>query len=147
MTYSPDTSDDYQRAGARDVPGVDREYTMDMGGQTEQRFHLPFDLKVMGLQNNTNQALQGYVSKYDGDTYTPDSLFPDATSSRVFSIAAGGYRPVAQDDEEFNTVTFLAGSAATGKVTATLGHGRGGAEDGGNGLHAVETKVIPPVEA
>jgi hypothetical protein len=106
-----------------------------MGGGTEEIFRLPLDVKVCGVYNGTDKALDFFVSLYDGSTDTPSGLHTAGTSSRIETVAAGSSRPIVQNGE-FNSFHFKAGSAATGLVTLRPGAGQE------NGLGTLETRAI-----
>jgi len=133
MTATP--SDDYISASERDVPGIHRCYTCDLGGGTEEIFRLPLDVKVCDVQNDTDKTLTFFVSFYDGTTDTPSGLHTAGTSSRIETVAAGASRPIVQNTE-FNSIHFKAGSAATGLVTLRPGAGQT------NELGTLETRAI-----
>lgn len=131
-------ADNYLPASELDVPREHRRYTCDMGGGTAESFRLPLDIKVCGIQNDTDQDLSFYASYYDGDSDSLTNLHTAGTSSRIEVVAAGETFPFAQQ-AEFNTLHFKAGSAATGLVTLRPGAGQE------NGLGTLETRAITAV--
>lgn len=116
-------ADDSRSASELDVPQVSRRYTCDMGGTTARKWRLPLDVKTCLISNDTDQTLTFYVAYYDGTTEEPSTnLHTAGTSSRIETVAAGAEFALAQHTQ-FNTLSFKAGSAATGSITLRPGYG------------------------
>jgi hypothetical protein len=140
MAYTASTLDDNTPADERDIPQTMRRYTCDYAGETVRTWRLPLDVKVCTLVNGTDKTLEFYVAKYNGTDYSPltSDLHDAGTSSRIETVAAGATFPIAQHDE-WNTLFFKAGSAATGTVTLRPGMGRA------NGIVTAETRALTAV--
>jgi hypothetical protein len=65
-------------AQQRDIPGTARKYTFDYGGASGVKILvLPVDMKVCGIQNDTNQDLLFYSAVFDGTITTRTILRAD----------------------------------------------------------------------
>jgi hypothetical protein len=122
MSYTPTTSDDVRSPEERDYPRRQGVYTVTFSSETLKQFRLPQDVKVMSVENKTDQDLIFNVSKYDGVASDPGDLVTDNTSAFIERVAVDGVRPVAQNFE-FNEGWIKAGAAATGEVLLRLGGG------------------------
>ena len=136
MAYASTPSDDSSPTATRDIPSQMRRYTCAFTSDATAVFRLPLDVKVCTLINATDQALDFFLTKYQDAAYT--DLHTAGTSSLILTVAAGATFPIAQH-EEWNSIDFKAGSAATGTVTLLPGSGQE------NDLATVATRALVAV--
>lgn len=122
MTVDNTPSDNQRTAQERDVPRAMKRFTTTFAAETEKRVILPYDVKVMGIENAIATDILFYVTKIDSTTTAASLVDPVITSSDADTIPASGVFPVAQQTE-FNCVVLKAGSGITGAVTFRIGDG------------------------
>jgi hypothetical protein len=128
MTIDNTPSDSHRTAQERDVPRAMRRYTVTFAAEAEKRVILPYDVKVMGVENAITSSLLFYVTKIDSTTVAGDLADPVITSSATDTIPAAsgstaGVFPIAQQ-EEFNCIVLKASAGTpSGVVTLRIGDG------------------------
>lgn len=122
MTVDNTPSDNQRTAQERDVPREMRRYTVTFAAEAEKRVIIPYDVKVMGIENAVASAILFYVTKIDGTTVAGDLVDPVITDSATDTIPASGVFPVAQQSE-FNCIVLKASGNITGAVTLRIGDG------------------------
>ena len=122
MTTDNTPSDNQRTAQERDIPREMRRYTVTFAAEAEKRVILPYDVKVMGIENAIASAILFYVTKIDSATVSADLADPVITSSATDTIPASGVFPVAQQTE-FNCIVLKASGNITGAVTLRIGDG------------------------
>lgn len=148
MTTDYTPSDSHRPAQERDIPRAMRRYTVTFAAEAEKRVIIPYDIKVMGIENAITSSLLFYVAKIDATTVAGDLADPVITSSATDTIpaasaSASGVFPVAQNDE-FNCLVLKAPGNVTGVMTLRIGDGLPNTEYlGGNVL----TAELPAVGA
>ena len=127
MTVDNTPADSSRPAQERDIPRAMRRYTVTFAAEAEKRVILPYDIKVMGVENAITSSLLFYVTKIDSTTVAGDLADPVITSSATDTIpaataSASGVFPIAQQ-EEFNCLVLKASGNVTGVVTLRIGDG------------------------
>jgi len=127
MTADNTPADNQRSAHERDIPRDMRRYTVTFAAEAEKRVIIPYDIKVMGIENAITSSLLFYVQKIDGTTVSGDLADPVITSSFTDTIPAAsgstaGVFPVAQQNE-FNCIVLKASGNVTGTVTLRIGDG------------------------
>lgn len=122
MTTDNTPSDNQRTAQERDVPREMRRYTVTFAAEAEKRVIIPYDVKVIGVENAIASAILFYVTKIDGTTVAGDLADPVITDSATDTIPASGVFPVAQQSE-FNCIVLKASGNITGTVTLRIGDG------------------------
>jgi len=122
MTIDYTPADSSRTAQERDVPRAMRRYTVTFAAEAEKRVIIPYDVKVMGVENAIASSLLFYVTKIDDTTVAGDLADPVITSSLTDTIPASGVFPIAQN-EEFNCIVLKASGNVTGAVTLRIGDG------------------------
>lgn len=127
MTTDNTPADNQRTAQERDVPRAMRRYTVTFAAEAEKRAIIPYDIKVMGVENAITSSLLFYVTKIDSTTVAGDLADPVITSSATDTIpaataSASGVFPIAQQ-EEFNCIVLKASGNVTGAVTLRIGDG------------------------
>lgn len=127
MTTDNTPSDNHRSAHERDIPRQMRRYTVTFAAEAEKRVIIPYDVKVMGIENAITSSLLFYVTKIDSSTVSGDLADPVITSSLTDTIPAAsgstaGVFPVAQQTE-FNCIVLKASGNVTGAVTLRIGDG------------------------
>ena len=127
MTVDNTPSDSHRTAQERDVPRAMRRYTVTFAAEAEKRVIIPYDIKVMGVENAITSSLLFYVTKIDSTTVAGDLADPVISSSATDTIPAAsgstvGVFPIAQQ-EEFNCLVLKASGNVTGVVTLRIGDG------------------------
>lgn len=127
MTTDYTPSDSHRPAQERDIPRAMRRYTVTFADTAEKRVILPYDVKVMGIENAITSSLLFYVTKIDATNVAADLADPVITSSATDTIpaataSASAVFPVAQNDE-FNCLVLKASGNVTGVITLRIGDG------------------------
>tara|TARA_R110000868_G_scaffold10571_1_gene51456 strand:- start:24 stop:446 length:423 start_codon:yes stop_codon:yes gene_type:complete len=122
MTVDNTPSDNQRTAQERDVPRDMRRYTVTFAAEAEKRVIIPYDIKVMGVENAIASDILFYVTKIDSTTVSADLADPVITSALTDTIPASGVFPIAQQSE-FNCIVLKASGNVTGAVTLRIGDG------------------------
>lgn len=142
MTTDYTPSDSHRPAQERDIPRAMRRYTVTFEAEAEKRVILPYDIKVMGVENAIASALLFYVSKIDENTVAGDLADPVITSAATDTIPASGVFPIAQNDE-FNCLVLKASGNVSGVVTLRIGDGLPNTDYLGGNVLTAELPAVP----